>query len=1340
MPPSRVGQVSATPVLDLSLDPQLPIAAHEAEIAALLTQHQVVVIAGETGSGKTTQLPKICLKLGRRHIGHTQPRRIAAHSVAQRIADEIGTELGDTVGYQVRFSATTSEQTQLKLMTDGILLAEIGHDRLLRRYDTIIIDEAHERSLNIDFLLGYLKHILPQRPDLKVIITSATIDTASFSAHFDSAPIVEVSGRTYPVEIRYMPTDEDQDPIRAIVAAVASLPRQGDILVFCSGQREIKDTDKAIHEAKLAGVEVLPLYARLSMSEQARVFAPHPGQRVVLATNVAETSLTVPQIRYVVDPGFARVSRYSARTKVQLLPIEPISQASANQRAGRCGRVAPGICLRLYDEEDFLARPAYTEPEILRTNLASVILSMANARLGPIEDFPFVQPPDRSHIADGMRLLSELGAIKDDPVTPRLTSIGRKLANLPIDPRLGRMLIEGGRQGCLKQTMILVAALSIPDVRERPQDHREEADRLHARFTHDLPDDGDVEGQVADTGGSGTVGPSGEVGHSEARPRQNRTTGSGSRGRSGRRGHIGPQGGSASPGSTASPGATSSPARITPHTGWTARPSGGSEAKSRVDPGGDFAAWLRLWEYLKRRRHELSSNQFRRLCRAEYLNYLRVREWQDLVTQLREVCRQMKLPLNSADPGIQPVLTACLAGLLSNIGALEAGSRRESGRDKRGPRQYLGTRSARFSISPGSSLARQTPELVMAVELVHTTRLWAHTVAAITPAQVEQVGSHMVKHTYSQPFFSASSGTVMAHEAVSLLGVPLVADRRVGYAGVDPVAARQIFVQSGLVEDGFTPRPGTPYAAVAAHNTTLRRQIEDLEDKVRRRGGVADDAEIFAFFDARLPADILSVAGLNHWLGENPSHVDRLRMRLDDLVGRDLAVTGEDYPDSWSFGANSLGLDYRFAPGEDHDGVTVTVPLATLSSLDPAPFTWGVPGNRAELAAELIRALPKSVRTNFVPAPNWADRALAWLDEHGADQTQPFTSQLGRALTALTGVTPTGWDPTRLPDHLRMGFAVKQRGKTEFSRDLETLQANLSAQARASLATASRRARAAGTTWVFGQIPAQLTVDAHGASATGYPCLVDQTTQVAETLATNLDQAKASHRRGLARLAGFGLPEPYKWVVAHMTNPDKIALAASPYPSVPQLMADARLAGLIDLIGSADDAWQVRDQVGFDALVTRLRPDQVTRTHDLVVVAAQGLRALGRVRQGLDRLDAEGDTAIDVRSQIENLIFPGFLHVIAASWLPRLPVWLTGAAMRVEAAWSDPSRDLDRLSQLDPVLDAYADLTRTHRPSFEIEQIGYLIEELRLQIFAQTLRTIQTVSVKRLLKQIERQR
>ncbi|MDR2896770.1 MAG: ATP-dependent RNA helicase HrpA [Propionibacteriaceae bacterium] len=1288
--------MSPRPAIDLTIDPSLPVAAHEAEIAAGLLSHQVLVVAGETGSGKTTQLPKILLKMGYTAIGHTQPRRIAARSVAQRIAQEIGSPLGEVVGYQVRFTAHTSEATQLKLMTDGIMLAQIAHDSDLRQYDAIIVDEAHERSLNIDFLLGYLKQLLYRRPELKVVITSATIDTARFAAHFDNAPVVEVSGRGFPVEVRYLPPSDDRDLPEQIVAALATLPHQGDVLVFCAGERDIKEADKAISAAR-HDVEVLPLFARLTLEEQARVFAPHQQQRVVLATNVAETSLTVPGVRYVIDPGLARISRYSARTKVQRLPIEEISQASARQRAGRCGRVAPGICLRLYSQDNFEQRPAFTDPEMLRTNLASVILAMANASLGPIEEFPFVEAPDQAQISDGLRLLVELGAIVSPSGNPRLTRIGRQLAGLPIDPRLARMVIEANRLNCLRDVIVIVAALSIQDVRERPADNRGAADACHARFWSDqtAPDG------VGDISGAG----------------------------------AGRQQGTSEPSAQVRP--LPAPARITPHTGW----KGGHQSKeaaqsaAEVSAGGDIIAWLRLWRYLKERRRALSGSAFRRLCKSEWLNYQRVRQWIDLVDQLRAITKRLKLTDHRSVSDPTAVLTACLAGLLSQIGRLDVSGEAPAKGRRRPLREYIGARSARFVISPGSSLAKRPPELVMAVELIDTNRLWAHTVAAISPSQVEAVGQHLLRRSYSEPFFAASSGSIRAHEQSTLLGVIIRADRLVDYAQIDPVEARRLFIQSGLVEGQLQARQGSASAQLMTYNRQVVEMAEQAEDKLRRRGGLIGDLEMADWFDVRLPATVNSAATLERWLRADDSHPASLQWRLADLqLVAD--ADGGDFPDHWVFGQTSFELDYHFAPGQATDGVTVKIPLSQLASLDPAPFTWGVPGQRLELATSWIKTLPKATRRRFVPAADWAGRALDWLSDHQGDQQRPFVEELARALQALDGGPVIGFDPSGLPEHLRMRFLVAQGGAGQVSRDLSSIQAELNQQVAKQLSKASGRQLRSGQSWVFGHLPATVTVRQHGVAAVGYPALADQRDHVTEQLATTLGQAQLIHAAGLARLVLLALPEPYKWVVAHLTNPDKLALATSPYPSVPDLLADARLAAIRQLI-AAHRPWEIRSQEQFDALVQLVRPDQVEATMRLVAVAADALGRWQRLQPLIKNLNPLSEAFQDISTQVDNLIFPNFLQVITASWLPRLPYWLKAVEARLIAYGSDQRRDQARMDQLTPVLNAYDDWLDKGQPvSEQSDQVGYLIEELRIQLFAQTIGTSQTVSVKRLLKAI----
>ncbi|MET0474157.1 MAG: ATP-dependent RNA helicase HrpA, partial [Mycobacterium sp.] len=838
--------------------PDLPVSALRGDIATAINDNQVVVIAGETGSGKTTQLPKICLELGRGirgTIGHTQPRRLAARTVAQRIADELGTPLGEAVGYTVRFNDQASDRTLVKLMTDGILLAEIQRDRRLLRYDTLILDEAHERSLNIDFLLGYLRELLPQRPDLKVIVTSATIEPGRFAAHFGTvgapAPIVEVSGRTYPVEIRYRPLevpvssaddsngladpdDPDHDVIRteirdqteAIIDAVHELEAEppGDVLVFLSGEREIRDATEALRDA-LKFTEVLPLYARLPTAEQQKVFAPHSGRRVVLATNVAETSLTVPGVRYVVDPGTARISRYSRRTKVQRLPIEPISQASAAQRAGRSGRTAPGVCIRLYSEADFEGRPRYTDPEILRTNLAAVILQMAALGLGDVEDFPFLDPPEQRSIRDGVQLLRELGAFGDDG---SITELGRRLARLPLDPRIGRMILAADAEGCVREVLVLAAALSIPDPRERPSDREEAARQKHARF---------------------------------------------------------------------------------------------------ADETSDFNSYLNLWRYLGEQRKERSGNAFRRMCREEFLHYLRIREWQDLTGQLRSIARDLGIRESDDHEPADParVHAALLAGLLSHIGLREGESR-----------DFQGARNVKFVLAPGSVLTKRPPRWIVVADLVETSRLYGRIAARIQPEMVERGAGDLVMRSYSEPHWDAQRGAVMAYERVTLFGLPLVPRRRVGYATVEPEVARDLFIRHALVEGDWQTRHH-----FFRDNAQLRDELEELEEKARRRDLLVGDDEVYAFYDARIPATALSAKHFDAWWKKQRHKTpDLLTLTRDDLLRKDDPAA--DQPDTWHADELSLPLTYRFEPGAEDDGVTVHVPVEVLARLGGDEFSWQV--------------------------------------------------------------------------------------------------------------------------------------------------------------------------------------------------------------------------------------------------------------------------------------------------------------------------------------------------------------------------------------------------------------
>ncbi len=873
---------------------QLPVSQKKDDIAEAIRDHQVVIVAGETGSGKTTQIPKICMELGRGvrgMIGHTQPRRIAARTVAERVAEELDTPLGEAVGWKVRFTDQVNpDATFVKLMTDGILLAEIQTDRELRAYDTIIIDEAHERSLNIDFLLGYLAQLLPKRPDLKVVITSATIDPERFSRHFGNAPIIEVSGRTYPVEVRYRPLleedsdDADRDQITAITDAVEELMAEGpgDILVFLSGEREIRDTADALTRKRYRSTEVLPLYARLSHAEQHRVFQQHGGRRIVLATNVAETSLTVPGIKYVIDPGFARISRYSHRTKVQRLPIEPVSQASANQRKGRCGRTSDGICIRLYSEDDFLARPEFTDAEILRTNLASVILQMTAAGLGEIEKFPFIDPPDHRNIRDGVQLLHELGALDPTQKDPRkrLTQTGRKLAQLPVDPRLARMVLEADRNGCAREVMVIAAALSIQDPRERPSDKQTQADQQHARFR---------------------------------------------------------------------------------------------------DETSDFLAFLNLWRYVREQQKERGSSSFRRMCKQEFLNFLRIREWQDIYTQLRTVAKQMGIHLNEEDAPADRIHVSLLSGLLSHIGMKDVKESKDSGQGGRrdgGRNEYLGARNAKFAVFPGSALFKKPPRFVMSAELVETSRLWARVNAKIEPEWVEPLAEHLLKRTYSEPHWEKDQAAVMAYEKVTLYGVPIVAQRKVNYGRIDPEVSRELFIRNALVEGDWRT-----HHKFYADNRKLLTEVEELEHRARRRDILVDDETLFDFYDRRIPDHVVSGAHFDSWWKhkrrEEPEFLDFEREML--IRESADAVTKADYPDTWRQGPLKFRVTYQFEPGADADGVTVHIPLQVLNQVTDEGFDWQIPGLREDVVTELIRSLPSrsggtTCRRRTTPRRSWSAR------------------------------------------------------------------------------------------------------------------------------------------------------------------------------------------------------------------------------------------------------------------------------------------------------------------------------------------------------------------------------
>jgi ATP-dependent helicase HrpA len=1241
---------------------QLPVSQKKDDIAAAIRDHQVVIVAGETGSGKTTQIPKICLELGRGvrgMIGHTQPRRIAARTVAERVAEELRTPLGQAVGWKVRFTDQVDpDATFVKLMTDGILLAEIQTDRELRAYDTIIIDEAHERSLNIDFLLGYLAQLLPKRPDLKVVITSATIDPERFSRHFGDAPIIEVSGRTYPVEVRYRPlleevgddadeaADADRDQITAIIDAVEELrgEGQGDILVFLSGEREIRDTADALEKRKFPFTEVLPLYARLSHAEQHRVFQPHTGRRIVLATNVAETSLTVPGIKYVIDPGFARISRYSHRTKVQRLPIEPVSQASANQRKGRCGRTSDGICIRLYSEEDFLARPEFTDAEILRTNLASVILQMTAAGLGDIEKFPFIDPPDHRNIRDGVQLLQELGALDPDQKDPRkrLTQTGRKLAQLPVDPRLARMVLEADRNGCAREVMVIAAALSIQDPRERPADKQAQADQQHARFK---------------------------------------------------------------------------------------------------DETSDFLAYLNLWRYVREQQRERGSSSFRRMCKQEYLNFLRIREWQDIYTQLRTVAKQMGIHLNDQDAEPDRVHVSLLAGLLSHIGMKDVKDGNKN--------EYLGARNAKFAIFPGSALFRKQPRFVMSAELVETSRLWARVNARIEPDWVEPLAEHLLKRTYSEPHWEKDQAAVMAYEKVTLYGVPIVAQRKVNYGRIDPEASRELFIRNALVEGDWRT-----HHKFFADNRRLLSEVEELEHRARRRDIVVDDETLFDFYDQRVPDHVVSGAHFDSWWKrkrqEQPDFLDFEREMLIRESAE--AVTKADYPDTWRQGELKFRVTYQFEPGADADGVTVHIPLQVLNQVTDEGFDWQIPGLREEVVTELIRSLPKPVRRHYVPAPNYAKAFL----ERATPLQEPLTATMARELKRMVGVPfeAEDFDWSKVPDHLKITFRIvdERRRKLAEDKDLEALRLQLKPRARKALsqaaaATAERRGgesleRTGLTDWTIGTLTRVFETRRAGQPVKAYPALVDDGDTVSVRLFdTEAEQAEAMWR-GTRRLIVRNIPvNPAKFASEKLTNAQKLALSSNPHGSIQALFDDCALAAADKLI--ADFGGPAWDEESYRKLYDKVRAEIVDTT----------VRTVGQVQQVLAawqacerRLKAVRSPALlanlqDVRKQLDALVKPGFVTWAGLRRLPDLMRYLVAADRRLQQMPTGVQRDTTRMEKVHEMQDEFAWLLEqmpAGRPvPQQVLEIRWMIEELRVSYFAHALGTAYPISDKRIVKAID---
>lgn len=1218
----------------ISYPQELPVSAKKDDIKAAIAKHQVVIIAGETGSGKTTQIPKICLELGRGVaglIGHTQPRRLAARSVSARLAEELAVELGVQVGFKIRFGDHTAPNTLVKLMTDGVLLAEIQQDRFLNQYDTLIIDEAHERSLNIDFLLGYLRELLPKRPDLKVIITSATIDPERFSRHFYEAPIIEVSGRTYPVEVRYRPVaeqeDKDADQLQSIFDAVEELYQEppGDILIFLNGEREIRDTADALEKLKLPHTEVLPLYARLSAAEQNRIFQSHAGRRIVLSTNVAETSLTVPGIRYVIDPGTARLSRYSYRSKVQQLPIEAISQASANQRKGRCGRVAAGICIRLYSEEDFLSRPEFTDPEILRTNLASVILQMLSLGLGDIQAFPFIEKPDSRFINDGVKLLEELGALKGGVAhkTLQLSELGKQLSRLPLDPRLARMVLAASKMNSLHEVLVIVSALSIQDPRERPLDKQQKANELHGRFT---------------------------------------------------------------------------------------------------DADSDFNGWLNLWAYVQEQQELLSANQFRRTCKQELLNYLRVREWQDLYGQLRQICTEQKWVFSQEPGSYQQIHSALLTGLLGQVGS------RDSEAD------YLGPRQSRFYVFPGSSLFKRKPKWVMSAELVETSRLYARQVAKIEPEWIEPLAQHLVNRSYNEPHWEKKKGAVVAFEQVSLYGLIIVGRRPVLYSKIDPALCHQLFIREALVNQELGLNE-----AFLQHNLRLIEEVTELEDKSRRRDILVDEEDLAAFYAEKIPQWANNRIDFAKWWKEakakNPAllNFDPEQLRRHDAS----EVTDDKFPEFWRQGNLTLPLDYHFSPGAPDDGVSVLIPLSLLNQINDEGFDWLIPGLRHELLVALIKCLPKHYRRNFVPAPNYADALMQTISPSDGALLEAVAQRLKR----MSGVTiaEDAWQLADLDAHLKMNFkVVDEKGATlKQSRSLLLLKQELQGKVQQSLSQVAEQGieQHALTQWSFGHLPQEYVKLQAGYEIKAYPALVDEKNSVAIKLLDNPEQARQQSRLGLRRLVLLNVPSPIKYLQESLPNKAKLGLYFNPFGKVLELIDDCIHAAVDKLVSV--QPWPeneadftalkefVRAELGDEVVRIALKVEQIlTLSHDIQK------KLKGKV--DLKHIQGQGE----IKQHLDSLVFKGFVSAHGASRLDDVLRYLQALQKRQEKLPIDPNRD--RLMSLDhaKAQEAYQNLLGKYAGRLvpePVQDIYWMLEELKVSLFAQTLGTPYPISVKRIL-------
>ena len=1232
-----VARLAARPAI--AYDDELPVSAKRGEIAEAIQKNQVVIVCGETGSGKTTQLPKICLELGRGAnglIGHTQPRRIAARATATRIAQELKSELGRAVGYKIRFTDRVSPDSYIKLMTDGILLAETQGDPQLRQYDTLIIDEAHERSLNIDFLLGYLKHLLPKRPELKVIVTSATLDAERFSKHFNEAPVIEVSGRLYPIEMRWRPPADDVDLPDAIVDAVDECHRNGpgDVLVFLPGEREIREAAEALRKHHPPGTELLPLYARQSAQEQQRVFAPAKGRRVVLATNVAETSLTVPGIRYVVDSGLARVKRYSHRNKVEMLQVEDIARSAANQRAGRCGRVMSGVCIRLYGEDDFAKRPAHTEPELLRSSLAGVILRMKSLHLGEVEAFPFLDKPLPRMVTDGYQLLEELGAVDD---ARELTQSGRELAKLPLDPRIGRMILAARDGHCLREMLIIAAALSVQDPRERPQEQAGTADQAHAKWR-------------------------------------------------------------------------------------------GDEQQQRSE----FLAWLNLWKAFDAEWTHASQRKQRDWCRRNFLSYLRMREWREVHAQLHTLCGEHSWRENDKPATFDQIHKSLLAGLLGNVGLKSE----EEG-------HYLGARGIRFWPHPGSALAKKAGRWIVAAELVETTRLYARCLAKIEPEWLEEVGAHMVKRHVYDPHWEKKTGQVRAWERGTLHGLVLYAKRPVAYSRIDPKLARELFIREGLVL-GELPEEFARHARFFQHNRKLVRDIEQLEHKTRRQDVLVDEELIFAFYDAQIPADVVDMASFERWRKDaEKAEPKRLFLTREQLMRHDAAgVTSERFPPQMEIHGQRYPLSYHFEPGTEDDGVTLTVPVAALNQVPAVRCEWLVPGLLEQKATQFVKTLPQKYRHRLQPV----DAFVADFAEAPHEADEPFLRALTRAAEEKMQLKLPldAFRAEMVPPHFFMNFrTVDEHGRMlGQSRNLQELRSRFAAKIEQTFARAEVKEETEGgksavlqglTSWSFGELPEIMEVQAGGRSVIGFPALVDEGDTVALRVQDTPEKAAAAHRKGLRRLFALELREQVKFVEKSL--PRELGLLFMAWGT------EAELKGQI--VAATLERTCMLEPLPADAAAFAKRKDEARARISLV--GQEIARLIGAIlmehaalQKKLAQLKALPAVAEDIKTQCAELLPKGFVEAMPFERLAHFPRYLKAASLRIDKLRADPTRDA-RLAQEFAALYKPWERERLARrksgaPDPWLEDFRWMMEELRVALFAQELKTPMPVSVKRLQK------